>query len=337
MAIGGLGFDNGTNLTQCSHSIQLTPDLLYRFRVTAVNGGGESFPSEELAVVWHGPLAKNVLVINGFQRLAGPQVVQEDSTKGFDMDSDPGVSYGLTAGWCGNQTDFDVNSPTFGNSGSEMEGCIMAGNTFNYTTEHVTAISSAYLYNVTSVTRSVVEQGSIDLASYDAIDLILGNERSDLYSLKQYKTFTPSLRMQLKNYLGQPYGSISGRHSLLVSGSYVASDMLEDDERAFISDYLHISLLGAVAGSNSVVHGLQQDVTVTNTLNPDHYATTRSDVLNPQGNGFVAMQYSCGRTAAVACRGNVPTFVMGFPFECITNSAQRAYTMRGIMSFLIGE
>jgi len=33
----------------------------------------------------------------------------------------------------------------------------------------------------------------------------------------------------------------------------------------------------------------------------------------------------------------VPTFVMGFPFECITNSAQRAYTMRGIMSFLIGE
>lgn len=336
-AIGGMGYDNGTNMLGHTHTMQLVPDLLYRFRVTAVNDGGESFPSEELAVVWHGPQAKNVLVVNGFQRLAAPQVIREDSIKGFDMDSDPGVSFGLTAGWCGNQTDFDVNSPNFGNSGSEMEGCIMAGNTFNYAAEHVMAISSAYQYNVTSATRSVVEQGRIDLSHYDAVDLILGNERSDLYSLKQYKTFTPTMRYAISKYLDNPYGSISGKHSLLVSGSYVASDMLEDDERAFVSNYLHVSLLGAVAGTNNVVKGLQQDVIVTNTLNPEHYATTRSDVLLPLGNGFVAMQYSNGKTAAVACGGNVPTFVMGFPFECITNSAQRAYTMRGIMTFLLGN
>ncbi len=67
--------------------------MVYSFKVTAVNDGGESFPSEELSAM----IAKNafakVLIIDGFQRVAGPQVIQTDSTLGFDLSADPGVPY----------------------------------------------------------------------------------------------------------------------------------------------------------------------------------------------------------------------------------------------------
>ena len=76
---------------------------------------------------------------------------------------------------------------------------------------------------------------------------------------------------------------------------------------------------------------------LNNTLNPDHYATTRSDVLHPMHGAFVCMQYSDGQTAAVAYRGHMSSFVMGFPFECISSASQRAYTMRGIISYLLNH
>lgn len=336
MAIGGRGFDNGTNVPVSSHTVSMMPDLIYRFRVTAVNDGGESLPSEELAVVWHGPQAKNILIVNGFQRLAGPQVIDNDSIKGFDLYSDPGVSYGMTAGWCGNQQVYDITSADFGRSGSEMEGCFVAGNNFNYVSEHAMAMLSASSYNITSATRSAVEQGMVSLAGYDAVDLILGNERNDGYSLLPYKTFTASMQRCLRDYVYGRATSVSGRHALLVSGSYIASDMQADNERQFLSDVLHTSFQNTVQSVNNYVTGLQQTIVLTNTLNPEHYATTRSDVLAPaSGNAFISMQYSDGQTAAVANRGYTPTFVMGFPFECISNSGQRAYTMRGILSFLL--
>lgn len=329
-AVGGMGYDNGTNVKQQGHTIALMPDLLYRFRVTAVNDGGESFPTEELSVVWHGNQAPTILVVNGFQRLAAPQVVDSDSIKGFDMDADPGVSFGLTAGWCGRQYDNNIGSASYGSSSSEQEGQFVQGNTFNYVYEHAMAIASAYRYNVASCTRSVVENGNINLSNYSVIDLILGNERNDGYSLSQYKTFTPALRRQLSTYVTTPH------HALLVSGSYVASDMQTEDEKQFLAQVLHTSHAGRVRSTNDYVVGLQQTTALTNKLNPDHYATTWSDVLSPLGNGaFTAMQYSDGQSAAVAYKGLAPTFVMGFPFECIGNSGQRAYNMRGILSFLL--
>ncbi len=337
-AIGGNGYDNGTNTKMTHHAIHLVPDLQYRFRITAVNDGGESLPSEELSVVWHSKQAPTILVINGFQRLAAPQVVEEDSIKGFDMYADPGVSYGLTAGWCGKQHDFNITSPSFGYSTSEMEGTFISGNCFNYVAEHTTAIASAYRYNIVSCSRSAVEKGLININYYDAIDIILGNERNDGYSLREYKTFTPLLRNRLADYTKKsihPYPTVTGRHALLISGSYIASDMLTNEEQAFLASTLHIASAGTTQSANSYVEGLQQTLALTNTLNPEHYATTRSDILQPLDEAFACMQYADGQTAAVAYQGAVPTFVMGFPFECITNSGQRSYTMRGIMSFLI--
>ena len=335
MSVGAAGFDNGVNINQNAYVMHLVPDLVYRFRVTSVNEGGESFPSEELAVVWHGPKSENVIIVNGFQRLAAPEVINTDSLKGFDMDKDPGVSYGLTAGWCGKQSDYDITSSSFGTSTGEMEGKFVSGNCFNYVTEHAEAIASAYRFNVVSCSRSVVEEGYIDISNYDLVDLILGNERNDGYSLGKYKTFPIKMQQRLSSYSFGASNSVSGRHALLVSGSYIATDMQSVGEKAFLEQVLHASPAGTIRSANEYVNGLQQTLVITNKLNPDHYATTTSDVLQPAEGGFICMQYNDQQTAAVAYKGDVSTFAMGFPFECITNSAQRAYTMRGILSFLL--
>lgn len=46
MATGTSGFDNGVNVNGNSYEITLEPNVLYNFRVTACNHGGESFPTE---------------------------------------------------------------------------------------------------------------------------------------------------------------------------------------------------------------------------------------------------------------------------------------------------
>ena len=334
MAMGGFDYDNGRNTGNTSYKQKLEPDLLYRFRITAVNAGGESFPTEELCVVWHGPEAKTVMIINGFQRLSGPAQINTLTEKGFDLYSDPGVSYGLTAGWSGTQQVFSTETAgkegygTFGYCGEELAGQFVAGNNFNYVAEHTLAILSSYKYNVVSATKSVAEWGGVTLTDYDVIDLILGNERYTDNTLHIYKTFTKQMQKQLLDYQKKGHGAI------LVSGSYIGSDMQEVEEKSFLQRLLHTNHAGTIRYDNATVTGLQQTLAITNSLNPDHYATLLSDILQPTGTAFVAMQYRNLQTAAVAYQGATNTFAMGFPFECITNSAQRAVIMRGILDFL---
>ncbi len=336
-AMGGFDFDNGTNIKEDRMALKLVPNLIYRFRVTAVNRGGESFPSEELSVVWQGTDARNIIVINGFERLSPPAVVNTATTKGFDIADDVGMSYGMTAGWSGKQQIFSTatagreGAGTFAYSGDEMAGHFVAGNSFNYVTEHVRALIDAGAYNIVSSSREAVENGRVSLRDYDAVDLILGNERYDRYAHRKYKTFSKRLQQRLLDY--QQWGG----GGILVSGSYVGSDMQSDSERGFLRSLLHTELTGTVRNDNAFVSGLQQTLYITNTLNADHYATVQSDVLHPTGNAFVAMQYNDLQTAAVAYKGATNTFCMGFPLECITHSGQRSIIMKGIMNFLLSK
>lgn len=336
MAMGGFDYDNGRNVEKTHFSQPLEKDLLYRFKVAAVNAGGESFPTEELCVVWHGPEAKNVLIVNGFQRLSSPAVIDGYGEKGFDLNGDPGLSYGMTAGWAGEQQVFSTATAgkegrgTFAYCDDEMAGSFVAGNSFDYVAEHTMAALSAGRYNIVSCSKNVVEWGDLELADYDVVDLIVGNEKYVPTARTTYRAFTRQMQKQLRAYL------TGGRGALLVSGSYICSDMQAEEEKSFLSEVLHIAGTSTVRDANSIVKGLQQTVQVTNKLNQYHYATVQSDVIRPAGGGaFVAMQYADGQTAAVACPAGSRIFAMGFPLECITNSAQRASVMRGILDFLV--
>ena len=335
-AVNNGGFDNGTLVSGTNFTIDLEEGSLYRFRVAAVNGGGVSFPTEELAAQYCKDARKTVLVVNDFHRLAAPAIIDNNVEQGFDFNKDPGVPYGKYAGWNGFQTNYDKamigkeGSSALGFGGDELAGTFVMGNTFDYTTEHVRAIVGAKKYNVVSCSADAVENGSVSLSGFDAVDIIAGLEENDGHSLVGYKSFSPALQQKLAGYAAN-HGKI------FVSGAYIGSDMTSDTEKEFLSNTLKVSLAGQNRDQiNTVVTGLGVKMDVWRAINEEHYAAVATDVLNAVPGAYCAMQYADGTSAAVAYDGNdFKTFTMGFPVECIKDSAIRRSVIRGIMAFLL--
>ena len=330
------GFDNGTLLRGTSCKLKLRPYVLYRFRVTAINEGGESFPTEELVALYNPNSVRTVMVINGFNRLSSPAISKVG--QGFDLNEDIGVSYGRTAGWLGVQRIFDVkkigveDSTGLGYTTPDLQGMFIAGNDFNYVTTHANAIKTAGEYNIVSSSSVAIENGDCDLNRYDIIDLILGLEKNDGHSLVPYKSFHQSMQERLRDYTA--YGG-----NLFVSGAYVGSDMTSTEEQAFLSEVLNVNYEGTNNELSENVNGLGVDFKFYRQLNETHYAAMQSDVLSASTmNAFPTMVYNNNTCAAVAYQGNdYRAFTMGFPFECIKDKKQQELIMRGILKFLINR
>lgn len=336
MATGTSGFDNGTNVKRPFMEVELTPGVVYSFRITSVNRGGESFPSEVLSVCYEPKARKTVIIVDGFQRLSGPAVVNDATRQGFDLNADEGVSYGLTAGWSGRQVSFNranmgsESETGLGYSGNELAGHFLMGNTFDYVRSHAQDIAASHLYNIVSCSRTAVETGSVRLNDYQGVDLILGLQKHTPNASAYYKTFTPQLRQQLKAFCSNGGG-------LLVSGAYVASDMLQGDDPSWLNDVLHCAWQGQVrSDSLGAMNGMGVSFDIINKANPEHYAATHSDAITPTGQAFCSMKYSNGMGAAVAFdNGSTRTFTMGFPFEVINGPTTRRQLMKGIWQFLL--
>jgi len=73
--------------------------------------------------------------------------------------------------------------------------------------------------------------------------------------------------------------------------------------------------------------------------NPLTYAVSRADRLTPADGAFAALAYSLSNaSAAVAYNGNdYRTFVMGFPFESISDEALRAKIMASVLQFFFNN
>jgi hypothetical protein len=315
--------------------VDLQPGVQYNFRVTAVNRGGESFPTEVLSAYYQPNARQTVLIVNGFHRLSSPAIINTTTSQGFDMNADPGVTYGSTAGWSGKQLSFDKakmgieGAGGLGYCGDEMAGMFIAGNDFNYVKTHAEAIASAGKYNIVSCSSEAIKNHYVRLSHYDCIDLLLGLERNDGHSLVPYKTFTGEIQQELRNY-------VRNHGNLLVSGAYIGADMQSDSERQFLANTLKVLYAGSLY-KNSTIRGLGTNFSIYSNINEKHYAATTTDVLRPSVNtAFCAMQYSDGNAAGVAYNGrDYHSFVMGFPFECIIDPALRNSIMRGILNFLI--
>lgn len=355
-AEGKGGFDNGTMVRSNIYNVKLEPGKLYNFRVAAVNQGGESFPSETLSALYNPTATNKILIVNNFHRLASPQVVDNDSIQGFDFDQDPGVSYGLTAGWSGKQRVFDIHrmgiesSSGLGYSGNEMIGQFVAGNDFNHTVEHAQAIASGNKYSIASCSSEAILSGRVKMTDYQAVDLINGLERYDGYTHQYYKTFTPAMQKRIKYY------ALNGG-KLLVSGSYNGSDMQDEEEKSFMGAILKVNYeptgtkfivqdvnpedstiteRDSIVTTSPMVSGLGKEFSYYHSLNAKHYAATHPEILKPIGStAFCAMRYLTGTSAAVAYRStSYRTFTMGFPLECISDEKTRYSIMQGILKFL---
>lgn len=332
--IGRGGFDNGVRVGNSSYKMKIEPGIVYSFKVTAVNRGGESFPSEILAAYKAKHEQDRVLIVNGFDRISGPAVINTSEAAGFDLSQDPGIPYLYDISLCGAQENFNRKEAgkRLGISGSEYEGMKIVGNTFDYPFVHGKAIQAAGSYSFVSCSDEAVESGTASLEDYPVVDFILGLEKEDNSGNTYYKTFSSPMRRALTAYC-QSGGS------LLVSGAYIGSDMdTSQGNREFTRNVLKCRYGNTpqTTGSNITIQGLGRILSIPRLPNEKAYPVTAPDCILPVGTAFPVMTYTAGNTsAAVAYPGNdYRTFIMGFPFESIDEEANRNAIMASILQFL---
>lgn len=331
---GTKDYDNGRFVRNSNFDFKALQNVMYSFKVTAVNEGGESFASEELCAMIASESKTEVLIIDGFQRVAGPQVVMNDTTRGFVMSLDPGVPFHCSPAHCGNQIIFDeaANSrDSWGLSGNELDGKMIAGNSFNHSLIHGEAIATTGIYTFSSATRSAVETDEVNLNNYHIVDLILGLQRNDEYSTEQYPTLTSELCNALSEYLRM-------KGNLMVSGAYLARDQKSEVSVNFLQHYLKIKAYSPLRlTSNTQAVGMNTSLSLFTDYNDIHYAVTHADCLMPDDGAFSTLLFApSDLSAAVAYPGkSYRTISFGFPFECIEYKSDRARIMEAVLSFLL--
>lgn len=334
--VGYGGFDNGTLVSKPSYTVKIEPGLVYSFKVTAANRGGESFPSEILSAYKAKREQERVLIVNGFDRVSGPAVVNTSDKAGFDLGKDPGVPYLSNISFCGAQTGFSraqagkEGEGSLGHSGQELEGIKIAGNTFDYPFIHGKAIQAAGRYSFVSCSDEAVENGLVTLEDYPIVDYILGLEKEDITAKRFYKTYSSVMQRMITSYCQS-----GGR--LLVSGAYVGSDMSgTQGNREFTERVLKYGYQSSIADKSiNSINGLGLTVTIPRLPNEVSYAVPSVDCIVPVDTAFPVFTYAPGnQSAGIAYKGtDYRTFVLGFPLESILSEIDRATIMAGILGF----
>ena len=333
--IGYGGFDNGVLVSHPSYTLKIEPGLVYSFKVTAANRGGESFPSEILSAYKAKDEKGKILIINGFDRLSGPAIINTPTSAGFDLEEDPGVPYLYNISLSGAQIGFDRKQAgkegkgSLGHSGNELEGMKIIGNTFDYPFIHGKAIQAAGHYSFVSCSDEAVENGRVQLEEYPIVDYILGLEKEDPVNRAYYKTFSSPMQRIITAYC-QSGGNI------LVSGSYPGSDMnTSQGNREFTQKVLKYGYQSSLRNSLSgQINGLGRTISIPRLPNENRYAVTAPDCIVPVAPAFSVFTYSPdNQSAGIAYKGNYRTFVMGFPFESIESDKDRAMVMAAILNF----
>lgn len=338
--IGYGDFDNGVLVSKTSYEAKIEPGLVYSFKVTAVNRGGESFPSEILSAYKAPDEQGMILIVNGFNRISGPALIDTSNEAGFDLTSDPGVPYLYNISYSGAQIGFDRKKAgkegkgSLGESGDELEGMKIVGNTFDYPFVHGKAIQSTGKYSFVSCSDEAVESGRVEMEAYPIVDFIAGLEKDDSdYNVtpqSMYKTFSSAMQRLLTAYC-QSGGN------LLVSGSYIGSDMSNSQgNREFTEKLLKYGFQRSLTDQQSGrINGLGRIISIPRQPNEKAYPVTRPDCIVPVAPAFSVFTYLPGnQSAAIAYKGtDYRTFVMGFPFESIESETDRAAVMASILKF----
>ena len=313
-------FDNGTLVKGNSYTAELLPGLTYSFRVTALNDGGESFPSETLACGIAPNNRSTVLIVNGFTRLEGPKVIDTSTRAGFDIEADPGVPYGAFTAYCGPQRGFDRSkagseaSDGLGASVGGWEGKLIMGNTFDYPYIHGNAIMLMGNHSFTSCSIQSLTDGSVDLSAYPIVDLIYGTQ----------KVFSATASRLIEQY-SQRGGKV------LMSGSY-------DTSASISSPFAGAPSIGGRISSSitskdmATVAGCGLNMNIHRHPNAYCYSVPAPSVLSPTGKAFAILTYADGSYAAIAEPQRY--VILGFPLETITERSKLNSLIQAFISFL---
>lgn len=270
-------------------------------RVAATNAGGESMPSEVLAVRRSAARPETVLIVNGFDRLRR----QINPIQTF------------------------TQPPAY--AGKSIERQIWErSNSFDYVVPHAEALA-ADDFGFASCANEAVIDGLVTLAGFDAVVWILGTESV------QDVTFSTTEQSRLQTYLNEG-------GALFVSGADIAYDLINQAHGvSFAQDTLRIGyggnsantfvVTGAAGGCLAGIGPIDFD--------PANGASTEvrsPDVLVLRPDAVACLNY-VGGTGGIAgvqyAAGLYNVVTLGFPFEALSDPADRAAVMAGVMAFLL--
>jgi hypothetical protein len=295
----GYGFDGGTfvpgGATTTTTLTGYDPNRPYYFKVVAVNEGGES-PAPELLTVLPGGGAKQVLVVNGFDR------------------NDRALA----------------DKQPFGGANTVDRVRVRSGNSRDYVVQVASAIHvAAPGVHFESTSNEAVIAGSVNLADYDTVIWILGEE----------STADDTLSVTEQTLVEQ---FIAAGGNLFLSGSEIAWDLdQQNNGRAFFENTLKGNYVSDDANTYAVTGsagGIFAGLNFSFDNGAVFYNAEFPDVVNPQAGAQVALNYSGGtggnaaiQVAGAGGRGSI--VMLGFPFETVTTAADRAAVIDRVIAF----
>lgn len=290
-------WDNGTRVANNEYTFTPEQGTRYDICVAAGNGGGVSFKGETLSAYIAPKEKGNVLIVNGFTRVSGPEW-WSDSIYGGIRPHSHTVPYGKGVNYIGEVYDFDSRNEwkTDDNCGwgmcySDHMNHPTVGNTFDYPTLHGKALAEmGYSY----VSTSVAALDSI--AGYDAVDVILGKQKTYIMGNDtSFHCMPANLQHALTHYLQH-----GGR--LLLSGAYISSDMTSKEDKEFIHNQLHYDFRTTNASKTGKIRIERQltkgNYTFRTEPNDTMLHTENADGIFPAEGGIVVARFPEANVAA---------------------------------------
>lgn len=194
----------------------------------------------------------------------------------------------------------------------------------------------AYGVAFNTCANEAVIDGSINLADYDAVLWVLGEEST------ADETFATQEQTLVKSYL-------NGGGNLFVSGAEIGWDpdyRGSSTDRSFYNNYLKASYVRDDSNDYSV-EGVPGGIFAGLSFNFDDgsagiYPVGWPDVINPYGGSMLTLRYNSTDGAAVQFAGLFPEgssegrlVYLGFPFETIYPASERDFVMERVLDFLL--
>ena len=298
----GRGFDNGTVANATSLTLTgVQPGELRFFRVTALNAGGESFPTPVVAVrAPTGGAAAPLLIVDGFDRLDKSAMITQD------------------------------DGPTLGNTERMF---LERMNRYDYAVEHAGALASCGVAFDGAVNEAVIDQ-VVGLGDYVALDWFVGEDSTADASLNGGE------RALLASYLdGGGHLLISGAEigydlARPTSGAdptfyhdYLKATYVGDDANSY--DF--------VGNAGSIFAGINGHF---DDSSGGYYDVRHPGRLGANGGSTVALTYSggTGDGAAIVYDGaDFKVVNVGFPLETVTDANVRAALICAAAGILVDD
>jgi hypothetical protein len=323
-------------------------DTIYRFKIVAVNKGGRSFPSEILSVGIGSKASRMALVVNAFDRISGPAIVDEGDFAGIAYWEDQGVADKQEIGFVGQVYDYDRrspwlddDSPGWGASDADWEGRVIPGNTFDFPFIHGQSILANGL-SFTSMSDEVFEKESHIIKDYDLLDIIFGEEKTSKHfksGRNDFVVFTPDMMNSISETLGREI-------PVFLSGAYIGSDFIENKDSLAIQfakkslHYIwrsnHADKGGWVKGTDNQGGQWAGNWTYNAGYHPHHYRVEAPDAIEVADKwaACILRYKKSGSSAGIAFqKGMSKGVVLGFPFESILSEKARNEMMANILRY----